>query len=1196
MLTDSSIDICDLLLEAYCEAAQVTAGGDDKDLALHKLCLTTPHSSQSIKICRLLVHASPDAINACGNHHDPEILKEYELKGIDPSKEPGDEPLVILCRAEYMTRYTADLCMIVSGDGDFNIHPALAILNQKVYRPKGDETQQKMALRALISLVMVAEEEAASYIELDAEAQSGPRDVAFLRGVEREMGYESDNQLLHVMRMAQVYKKEAELAGSGILLMRLNTLSTQCLEWANAMVVNLPAKIAKRAIWTPEKASSSFMRGSTPIGIALDLGDLNIVSSPAVFDVVRRAWPGKYQFDYNPAHGTIFSNLLLEFEMVGNTRVVVWTFPDRLFELLSPSILIASPMNMYFLGIMMQVALLVAFQVTLDLSHAPRPYEFSYGPPEIYLIVHVIGGMVFEIGEYLGRGMMGYLNDPWNYIDMGMYSMLGWWAYARADDWYKTVIVEGTEFTPDGSVSSTYMGMAGICIWIRILNVFGLDPYFGPLVRIMQGMTTGVLTFLILLAIFVMGFSTALRTIFRALDRDDENVVKHGFATIIEAYEDPVYSMVSLLNMSLGQFDLGVIYQVSKTALVVVFAFLACTFVMLFNLLIALMTDTYAEIRLESEQLWKKDRALLMATYTTTDPMLDRFDFSTVMTSLPQPLNLGILSGVVVCLPFYLLMQMRVKTKTWQRKANDLRLAITKAFLFLLVCLPSAIAFMAVSLPLNWVFVGSAGTFDYLRVPFLQRQPHKRIMISRALGLLGTPFFFLYLFYSFFVKFFRHCASRAKPAPKPDQEHETGAQDVMSLVHGQMFGADDGHAEDAMQKSFVIRAKADEAGLKQLQMIDRMHNRGQDEDRHAGNRKVVEIWEEEMDEDDLVILHEIYNQAKPQDTEELEAAAEMAQREKDQAILELKQDIAKNLQKVDGRQKAMIDNLRDLQVDLKKVQQDTTRSLKDLKELVHKEITQVEAHAATNQRALLELINKQSELTEKRLHQQDEKVNLLLAAVCGPVADILQGEEIPAATEGGLLLTAITRRLEIVERKEYNEMKQIQELLTKGASSTGEQIDHVSHEIMAKVNIIEAVIPKVFGDIATRLAEAEKKNEDSFDTLRSAIIEDMRPILKDLDERVKKTEEIQLENRSHMQDNLGVIAGISPALAGIEARLNASAVSLQSETKAEVRTLILPYPWLIRLIRPASMKALSHELPCPLLLDVCCVLSAVMYQ
>jgi hypothetical protein len=90
MLTDSSIDICDLLLEAYCEAAQVTAGGDDKDLALHKLCLTTPHSSQSIKICRLLVHASPDAINACGNHHDPEILKEYELKGIDPSKEPGD--------------------------------------------------------------------------------------------------------------------------------------------------------------------------------------------------------------------------------------------------------------------------------------------------------------------------------------------------------------------------------------------------------------------------------------------------------------------------------------------------------------------------------------------------------------------------------------------------------------------------------------------------------------------------------------------------------------------------------------------------------------------------------------------------------------------------------------------------------------------------------------------------------------------------------------------------------------------------------------------------------------------------------------------------------------------------------------------------------------------------------------------------
>jgi len=37
---------------------------------------------------------------------------------------------------------------------------------------------------------------------------------------------------------------------------------------------------------------------------------------------------------------------------------------------------------------------------------------------------------------------------------------------------------------------------------------------------------------------------------------------------------------------------------------------------MLFNLLIALMTDTYTVIREESEQVWRKDRAMF------TDPAL----------------------------------------------------------------------------------------------------------------------------------------------------------------------------------------------------------------------------------------------------------------------------------------------------------------------------------------------------------------------------------------------------------------------------------------------------------------------------------------------------------------------------------------------------------------------------------------------
>ena len=306
----------------------------------------------------------------------------------------------------------------------------------------------------------------------------------------------------------------------------------------------------------------------------------------------------------------------------------------------------------------------------------------------------------------------------------------------------------------------------------------------------------------------------------------------------------------------------------------------------------------------------------------------------------------------------------------------------------------------------------------------------------------------------------------------------------------------------------------------------------------------------------MLMLHETHLSSKPMDPEELEAAAELAQREQDAAISELKIDLAKNMLKVDNRQKTVLDSLRDLQMENKKNQQDNVRTLKDLKEKLHHEIEQVDGHAAKNQGALLQLINQQAELTSKRLREQDEKIDLLLSAVCGPVASMREGET-PTAGEGGLLLSAINRRIEKLERQEHSEIMRIQELLEKGGASTDAHLDNIGHDIMNKVNGLEAILPKIYSDLSTALSKSENISTENFKALRSAIIEDMRPVLNDLDARVKRTEELQLKNQSHMQDNLGVIAGISPALAGIEARLAASAITLQTETRASVSYLYI---------------------------------------
>jgi hypothetical protein len=123
-----------------------------------------------------------------------------------------------------MTRYTADLCLLLSGNGAFSIHHALQILNQKVYFPKHDEIQQKFALRSLISLAFV-DDDALQYIELDPECtSSGPRNLTFVNSVEREMAIESDNPLLHVLRMAKLYRDKARTTSS-VLAGRLSAQS-----------------------------------------------------------------------------------------------------------------------------------------------------------------------------------------------------------------------------------------------------------------------------------------------------------------------------------------------------------------------------------------------------------------------------------------------------------------------------------------------------------------------------------------------------------------------------------------------------------------------------------------------------------------------------------------------------------------------------------------------------------------------------------------------------------------------------------------------------------------------------------------------------------------------------------------------------------------------------------------------------------
>jgi len=300
-----------------------------------------------------------------------------------------------------------------------------------------------------------------------------------------------------------------------------------------------------------------------------------------------------------------------------------------------------------------------------------------------------------------------------------------------------------------------------------------------------------------------------------------------------------------------------------------------------------------------------------------------------------------------------------------------------------------------------------------------------------------------------------------------------------------------------------------------------------------------EIWEEEFDEDEIIQMQEILAGVIPEDEKE---RARMAKKEGDPAMEELKAQLTNTTEKFQGLKKTMLDSMADLRQQCTLLQQQTAKTLIEIRDTVTQDISNLNEFSKQSHTDLLKIIDENADATEHRLREQDDQTLLLLAAVVGPIAK-LRETEAPVATdtEGGLLLTAINRRIERLERLEQSEIMRLQEFMTSAAARTERQLDTLAYSMIDKIS-----------NLSNALQVTDDKSSDNFKVLRTAVIDDMRPVLSDLDDRVKRTEELQLANKSKMEEHASVLAGISPTLSGIETRLAAHAVKTQRDTRAEV--------------------------------------------
>lgn len=162
--------------------------------------------------------------------------------------------------------------------------------------------------------------------------------------------------------------------------------------------------------------------------------------------------------------------------------------------------------------------------------------------------------------------------------------------------------------------------------FIEFLNFLSFHHLFGPWAVIIQDLVKDMMRFLVILGIFMIGFSLSISAIYVPVFKPPEDanstLVSPGleFQSPIFTFEMLFFSLFGLVEPDLMP-PLHLSPSYSKVFMKLVFGiYMMITVVVLINLLIAMMSNTYQRIEARSDTEWKFGRAKLIRNMIRTSP------------------------------------------------------------------------------------------------------------------------------------------------------------------------------------------------------------------------------------------------------------------------------------------------------------------------------------------------------------------------------------------------------------------------------------------------------------------------------------------------------------------------------------------------------------------------------------------------
>uniref|UniRef100_A0A674P0D3 Short transient receptor potential channel 4-like n=1 Tax=Takifugu rubripes TaxID=31033 RepID=A0A674P0D3_TAKRU len=318
-------------------------------------------------------------------------------------------------------------------------------------------------------------------------------------------------------------------------------------------------------------------------------------------------------------------------------KLLTCIFIGLIFPLLSIGYLI-SPKSRYglfirkpFIKFICHTASYLTFLFLLFLAsqHIASPLPNLQGPPpttvEWMILPWVLGFIWNEIKQMWDSGFQGYIDDWWNLMDFIMNSLyiatisLKILAYVKYsvqkprcnwEMWHPTLVAE------------SLFAIANIFSSLRLICLFTANSHLGPLQISLGRMLLDILKFLFIYWLVLLAFANGLNQLYFYYETEGSNNCKgircnqqnNAFSTLFETLQSLFWSIFGLISLYVTNVEPE--HEFTEFVGSTMFGtYNIISLVVLLNMLIAMMNNSYQHIADHADIEWKFARTKLWMSY-----------------------------------------------------------------------------------------------------------------------------------------------------------------------------------------------------------------------------------------------------------------------------------------------------------------------------------------------------------------------------------------------------------------------------------------------------------------------------------------------------------------------------------------------------------------------------------------------------